>query len=367
MLDARDDAEKENRASLTAFATLAQAHPDVPDHRQALGNSYNALGELLRLAFDRHDDAEKAYGEALTLQTALVQQHPAAEGYRQELARTHYNRGILYGAVAGPHDDSFRAADADFREAIRLLEPLAQKAGNAQASQELARAYNNLAALLAQGAEDRQGLEAARPLYERAIATHTALTSRDPGNREFKFELAKFSNNYSELLRELGAYEPAERHSANALRWLQELVRPAPSLGIEQADAHNLRGRILQSAGSTADAVAEYRTSLQLFQTLARTDEAAGRPDFHLRYGDLLTNLAVLRRERPAGTEPRRLLTEALRTYLDFGLRSRPAASGEGKAVFDTLARVMPEIGEADRAAFTESYGRLQQQVTARQ
>jgi hypothetical protein len=112
--------------------------------------------------------------------------------------------------------------------------------------------------------------------------------------------------------------------------------------------------------------VTEYRQALTLFLSLARTDEAAGRPDFHLRYGDLLTNLAALRRERPTGDEPRRLLSDAVRSYIEFGRRAGAGAPREARAVLDSLSRLMPELSEADRASFTEPYDQLQQQVGSR-
>lgn len=364
MLDSPEEAEKEYRASIALFENLVRDRPENADHRQALANAYNSLGELLRPSYGRRKEAEQAYASALALQNALTREFPMHEGYERELARTHYNRGILFGSVAEPNDDSFRAADADFREAIRVLEPLARANGNLEASQDLARAYNNLAVLLAQGAQDDSALQAARPFYDLATRTHEDLATRDPRNREIKLELAKFSNNYAELLRELRAFEPAKERSSRALGLLNELVRPAPSLGIEQADAHSLRGRILQSEGSL-EAVNEYREALTIFQALARTGEAAGRPEFHLRYGDLLSNLAALRRERPNDDEPRRVLSDALGSYVAFGLREQAGAQREAPAVLETLSQVMPDLSEADRASFTESYGRLQKQAGA--
>ena len=102
---------------------------------------------------------------------------------------------------------------------------------NPAAAQELSRVYNNLAVLIASGAQDLDGLREARPYYERAVRMHQDLTSRDPRNREFKLELAKFSNNFSELLRELSEFALAREHSSRAITLLDELVRPAPSLG----------------------------------------------------------------------------------------------------------------------------------------
>ena len=362
MLDAAQEAEAEYRESIRLFEDLVRSSPQNASHRQALANAHNALGELLRPSPARRAEAERAYASALTLQKALATEFPANSTYQQELARTYYNQGVLFGAIAEPNDDAFRAADAGFREAIRVLEPLAQKPGNAQAAQELSRVYNNLAVLLAQGAQDLAGLQAAKPFYERAVRIHRDLVSREPRNREYKLELAKFSNNYAELLRESAEFGPARENSSRAIALLDELVRPAPSLGIEQADARNLRARVLHSQGSPA-AEAEYRDALSLFQSLAATEEAARNPAFHQRYTDLLTNLSAFRRDRPNAEPPRRLLFDAVQSYVDYGRRPRPAGSQEARAVVDGLSQIMSLLNESDRRSFTEPFNQLQRQI----
>src|SRR6185503_12084597 len=112
---------------------------------EGLANSYNWLGETLRLAGT--DGAEAAYNNALGVQTKLAAASPDNPTYQQELARTRYNRGILY--ANGTDAAATAAADMDFREAIRILDGVAQRTNSAQARQDLARAYNNLAALRA--------------------------------------------------------------------------------------------------------------------------------------------------------------------------------------------------------------------------
>ena len=129
MLDSPADAEKEYRASITLLEKLVRDHPQNADHRQALATAYNSLGELLRPSVSRRDEAEKAYASALALQNALTRESPTNPAYQQELARTHYNRGVLFGGIAEPNNDAFRAAEADFREAIRVLEPLVAEEG----------------------------------------------------------------------------------------------------------------------------------------------------------------------------------------------------------------------------------------------
>ena len=367
MLEDPDAAEKEYRASIAQFESLVAKSPGNADYRQALANSFNGLGETLRPSSARRAEAEKAYGSALALQTRLVAGSPSNDDYQQELARTHYNRGILFfGLAAAASDPAFRQAEADFREAIRVLEPFSQKKPDPQPSQELARAYNNLAGLLSLGAENNQMMQDARSFYERAIRIHDDLVARKPDNREYKFELAKFCGNYAELLRELGSFDLARQNSTRALGLLDELVRPGPSLGIEQADAHDVHARILQSEGSRA-APSEYRQALAMFEDLSTTYDADRQSDFHLRFGDLLLNLASLRRERQDEGEVRVLLSDAVGYYVDLGRKAiRSGSPAEARDVLDNLSRLLPNLTEPDRASLAARHRDLQEEFSRR-
>jgi tetratricopeptide (TPR) repeat protein len=369
MLDDPDGAAREYRESIGQFSGLAEKYPGRAAYRQALANAYNYLGETLRPSSQTYADAERAFGNALRLQDDLVREAPADGSYTQELARTRYNRGILYASAAAPNDSTFGQAGADFREAIRLLETLSQKGANPQASQELARAYNNLAALLSQNAQDEEMLREAKPFYEKAIRIHDDLTRSEPDNREYKFELAKFYDNYSELLRESGSFDQAKENSSRALALLDELVRPAPSLGIEHADAHNLRGRILQSEGSPG-AIKEYQDALKMFEALEKSRDAGRLEAFHLRFGDLLQSLASLSRQehdRRKGDEGRRVLLAALHYYVDLGRKGLETATPmQAKQVVDNLASLMPQLTDADRLSFAPALADLQREIRDR-
>ncbi len=177
---------------------------------------------------------------------------PSRDEYQQDAARTRYNRGILrFGTANTPGSAEFRATESDFRQAILLLEPLAGRPSDPVPSLELARAYNNLANLLA--LDDTQ-LAEARRFYEAAIGRDEELVKAEPANRVYKMELAMFCNNLSFLLELLGENDLAKARSRQALSLLDELALPAPSLSIEQADAHNVRGRLLQAAGCARSA-----------------------------------------------------------------------------------------------------------------
>jgi tetratricopeptide (TPR) repeat protein len=353
------EAGGEYQQAIAQFESLSREHPEKLEYRRSLANAYDWFGETMRPLSEHYADAEKAYDTAVGLQTALAAQDPASATYKQELARTHYNRGILRGNIAAPADPAFGQAEADFREAIRLLEPLAQNDADPRTSQDLARAYNNLASLVS---ADETRIPEASILYNEAIRIHEDLVSKDPRNREYKLELSKFSDNAAELSRQVGDFAVAAQHNRRALGLIDDLVRSLPSLAIEQADAHNLRGRILQSQGSR-DAVNEYRESWRLFMDIAPGLDRESANAFHQRFGDLLLNLASLCRERQTDREARRVLSDALGFYVAIGRRaatSTSASRSDAQNVLDNLSRLMSALPDRDRRILGAPYKDLQ-------
>jgi tetratricopeptide (TPR) repeat protein len=345
MLNDPAAAAVEYERAIEAFGGLAARNPAETSYRRSLGAAQNWLGETLRLSPDTYQAADAAYGRAIELQKALVAQSPGDRTFSQDLARTHYNRGILYASDALPGDAGFRLAEAQFREAIRLLEPLVTEGAPARVSQDLARAVNNLGSLIA---EDATREQEARQLYERATSLHETLVARDPDNRQYKLELAKFSNNLSALLGRMGRIDDAETWNTRALALLDDLARPALVLGVEQADAHTLRGDILESRGPVA-ALAEYRIALATFQDLAQQIEVVHLPDYHLRFGDLLINLGELSRQRPSLQGVQQLIDDAVRSYVSQGERALAAGlTGPAGAVVRNLSEVAAGLSPRD-------------------
>lgn len=361
MLERRDDAQAEYEKAIAQLESLEREQPS-PAQRQALANAYNWLGETLRPLPGRRADAAAAYERALALQSALAG-GDASPSVRQELARTYYNRGILRGTADDLTPDAAKAVEDDFREATRLLEALASNRDTPAAAQELARAYNNLGSFV--GNDDAR-LADASGLYDRAITIHEGLVKTDPANRQYKLELAKFLNNDAEVARVAADYERAGARNTRALSLLDDLLRPAPTLGIEHADAHSLRGRILASAGAP-EAEAAYRQSLDLFDELDHDPAARRLAAFHLRFGDLLLNLAALVKEG-GSDRSRRLLTDAVTHYIahaDASLAS--GARADAQLVLDNLSQLLPELGARDRQAIIDPYRKLEQRLSGRQ
>ena len=360
MLNQRQQALSEYQVAIARFSDLERDYPHRAEYRQALGNAYNWRGETARMTAEGFKAAEEAYASALRLQRALLTADPGNAAYRQELARSYYNRGILYGETADPGDANFRNSETDFREAIKLLEPLAGTKGVDSARQELARAYNNLANLLGQ---DPHGEEDAQRFYEQAIRIHESLAAGDPRNREYKLELAKFNDNLAWLAHARGVTNEAADHNGRALALIEELALPPGSLGIEQADAHNLQALILQSRGLSG-AVEEFRRALGVFESLSRNANVVQLREFHLRFGDLLLNLATLSRSRGNAAGARGVLSDSVRFYAALG-RSAAAAGSRGVAesVLDNLTRLRPELTEPDRRIVDAPIQSLQQEL----
>ena len=357
-LEKSDEAAREYEQAIGLFESLGKQFGKA-EYTQGRANAYNWLGLTLTPIPDRAAEAEKAYNSALALHEELMRASAQRADYRQDTARTRYNRGILHFGAAVPGSPEFGAAESDFREAIRLLEPLAGSPTNRVPSLELARAYNNLASLVAL---DDTRLNEAKEFYEAAIRRDEELTRAEPANREYRLELAKYCDNLADVLRQLGATDLAQARSRQALDLLDALALPAPSLGIEQADAHNLRAQILQASDPRA-AVTEYQEALEAIEKLGK-DSARHSTAFHQRYDDLLFSLVRFgRQSQDEGVHV--LLRRGVTGYLELAQASLASGSAaDAKLALDNVSNLLPELTEADRVGLLKLYQGLADKVS---
>jgi serine/threonine protein kinase len=317
LLEKREDAVVQYGLAISGFEELHREKPDNAEYGKELAYSHHWLGETLRVWLEetpnppyKRSDAEAEYDSALRLQQDLHQASPQNGDYAQALARTYYNRGILR------YDGrDLAATESDFREAVRLLEPLAKeepesqtKNGENPPSHDLARVCNNLGILLSdQGHSSR-----AQESFERAIRIQAGLTKKSPENWEYKVELARFYNNLSFLLWSEGEGNLAAQRNHQALDLLEELATPASSLESERAKAHILH----LSMGPSE------------------------HPEFNSLY-------------RHLGDEYVKLATE----YFKSGF---PDAA---RLAIEALRNVLPEVAEPDRTRLAKSYQGLHEEL----
>ena len=172
-------------------------------------------------------------------------------------------------------------------------------------AQALSRANNNLGAAL-----QTRDPDAAATSYRRAIDLYESLVTRVPENREYQLELAQFSNNLAAFLAQKDPGD-AEVRNSRAIALLKDRARPAPSLGIEIADAYNLRGGPVHSK-QPDEAEQSFKESLDRFVDLSSVATLLRLPALHNRFGDLLINLAWLAQGKVPGA-PDRIVQAATR------------------------------------------------------
>ena len=360
MLDAPTSAIDEYNRALSRFRELLERDPANAGYRQAMANAHNWLGETYRTLPGKGTEAEAAYGQALELQAALVKSSPSTLVYQQELARTHYNRGILRHASTAAGEPASAVAEADFRQAVALLEPLAKQADSPRYLQDLARASNNLASHIG---DDPARVAEAQALTARAIELHNQLLAKEPGNREYKLELAKFSDNLAFLQLGRGDINEAMKSNHRAQELLDDLVRPAPGLGIEHADALTIAGFIFER-DRPQDAIKAYGEALAYMEEVARSADLSRNADFHSRFSDLVGGIAGLGQSRPRLKGVSELLASAVTFYVPIATRAIAAGSADGVArVVESFEPVRARLSAKDRAAIEGLTGALQRNV----
>lgn len=328
------------KRAIERLQLLVRSSEGNTKYRKELSDAYHWLGETERASPKRRADAEKSYNSALALQEHL----PSDPDSQAAHARTHYSRGITRQATG-----RFNEAEADYREAIRLLTPLAAY------RQDLARAKNNMAKLIF----DAGLVGEARQLYNEAIQIGEELVHKNPDNRDYKFELAQYYDNSAILFEARNQATEALAHNEKAMALYRVLLRPVPTLMMHLGLLHDIRGRILEST-NWARAETEYRRSMEVFRQ-AGADEQSG--DFHLWFGQTLANLghALERRGNPKGAIP--LLREAVQHHQQAGsnydlawdyyflaLAYRKAGlAGDARRAAAELSKVIPAVAPADQ------------------
>ena len=248
LLQKYDESAREYKLAIKQFEALKSEHPESPQYARALAYAHNWIGETYRLwwetapqaAADGRVEAEKHYDAALALQQQLHVKAPTDVTAQQELARTNYNRGIVrYDGK------NLQGAEEDFRTGITLLDPLAQKsvasadASAPKPSQDLARAYNNLANLLS----NSNPKEAAH-LYVKAVETATNLvkSGRTIANTRWSWRNTVTTTPNFSLLRVISP--TAHEKNRRAIAIIESLATPSQSLFMGLVPALQFRIKI---------------------------------------------------------------------------------------------------------------------------
>jgi serine/threonine-protein kinase len=316
----RKEAEEALRAALEVRAELARRHPE-PAHRQALAQSWSALGEMLG------DDA--AHREALRLREHLVKEHPEDADYQSDLAQSHHDAARrLY--------DKGRFAEAEhrYRQELALRrEVLRRASGSAMHRRNLGLCLGRLANVLR---KKRRGEAAAA--FAEAEAVFRKLARDFPNIPTFQMELAAALSSRGFLLAEANQPRQAGPLLDEAVR-LGEALLPSHGRGPEfrllLAGWYSNRGAALLMQDQVAGALADFDRAYRLAPKPALTHNNRGRP--YLRRGDLAQAIAALDRAIALGSK------DAETYYLRGSAHGRAGNFVPARADFEKAVQLAPE------------------------
>src|SRR4029077_9428972 len=140
-------------------------------------------------------------------------------------------------------------------------------------SQDLARAYNNLAKLLSLTNQTAE----AEKFYQQAIDLAEKLHKKQPDNREYKLELAKYCNNQAILLVAENNLDLAKQRNHQAVDLTEELMAPASSLSLALVTGLSVRTEILEAQGSK-EAQQQFDQLLEILQKLNHRQGSVNHP-----------------------------------------------------------------------------------------
>jgi tetratricopeptide (TPR) repeat protein len=246
--------------------------------RQALGDSWNALGEAQqRLGFEQ--EALKAFSQAVEIREAIVQQAGEDREARRKLANAMMNEALAEAAL-GRVEKSRRQQEEAQRQRRRLL---GEDAEDPRLLRDLAQGDFNLARLDLMDSNQVEGLERLRAATER----FERLARVYPTD-------ARIWQRYIECLLTLSIFEdgaralesippdasPARSHAARAIDYLQPLASLAPenrAYRLRLVELYQQAIEQLLAAGHAAEAERPWLTMQN--QLIDRLDPGDTQPD----------------------------------------------------------------------------------------
>ena len=253
------------RADQEALAAAPEASNDA---RHDLADTINRIGVLLAET-GKPAEAEAEYRKALAIYQKLADDNPAVTDFRSRLADSHDNLGYLLSNTGKPAE-----AEAEFRKALAIQQKLADdNPAVTEFRSGLALSHNNLGCLAVEhgqagggGGRVPQGWRSSRswptttpPSPTSAAAWRTATSTS------------------AILLSNTGKPAEAEAEYRKALALWQKLADDNPAVTEFRSSlawSHHALGNLLSNTGKPAEAEAEYRKALAIRQKLADDNPA---------------------------------------------------------------------------------------------
>jgi eukaryotic-like serine/threonine-protein kinase len=205
-------------SAIPFFQKIAAEKSDNPVVEAARGRAYLRLA-LLRMSLGEDEAALQDTESTRTVFARLNNEFPLESAYRHGLANGLHNRAILLAGLAKRAE-----AEADYRQAIEIMEKLVADSPYESARRDLAEGYHDLSHLLfALGKHDE-----AEMTLQRALDVREKLVAEYPRNPENRQKLAQSQSMMGSYLAGLGEYAKAKVALARALEVQEKLVADFP-------------------------------------------------------------------------------------------------------------------------------------------
>jgi tetratricopeptide (TPR) repeat protein/tRNA A-37 threonylcarbamoyl transferase component Bud32 len=245
-----------------AYEGRLAEHPDQLDDRVGLAGVRVEKGEIC-LNLRDWASASGEFNKARRDMEELVEQHPEHQGARFQLAETHHWLGIFHDTRK-----ERQLALTHYRIALGIRQRLCdQEPGNRNFRRDLARNYG----FMGDTQLELNQLAEAKDSYDKAERIRAKLVEEDSSDLEAKFQLARSIVNTARLLRWKGDYEEALdclRRAERDLRTFADVSRTPPEFRTDLADtqlelAELQLNRPERPRGDTLDLLHEVRTAYE--------------------------------------------------------------------------------------------------------
>ncbi len=313
------------------------------------GRAYDDLG-FLRDGMGDQVQAIADFKLAQEIHRRLAERFPDKPAYRHQLAEVHNSRGGVLKDLT-----QFDAAEAEFREALALMEPLLSLPGSpSEYLESLARIQGNLGLLMRESGRAPEG----EPLLREAVAAREKLLEQTPDAMALRGQLSTSWNNLGIILdaqRKSGEAEEAFEKALGVLdaQAVKEIADSSPMhfrIQRLQAQAWNNLGMTRKEASRFAGAEAAYREALRIKERLADTFPSV--PQHRQGLASTYNNLGVVVSSLDRPNEAQAAYEKAIHLYERLA-----ADSPEGTGYAVTLAGTYSNMGRliGDQGKLEES------------
>jgi tetratricopeptide (TPR) repeat protein len=282
---------------------LLEADPDDPIRHRELGDTLNALGNLMK-ALKRYDEADNEYQQAIELRQRLVELDPNQPDYVRMLANTIMNAGLLE-KDRGLHRQKlgedgevyFQRARAKIEDAQILRRKLLGRPGDDElkTKRDLAFGHFNLAGFVLSppgSVEGQQNARKAIDYFEQVFAQ----ASRDLNLQQRLIQSYRLAAEHAKMAMDS---EQAQMWLDKAQERAEVLATSNPSVPHYQHDFARILlslGRLRAQSNDRERALADLKRACDVLEPLAIAHEET--TDFRSDLSGAFQDIASIRLER---------------------------------------------------------------------